>query len=86
MRLRIESVNGSPANDYRIEHGRLEVRVLDAGGHALASPLGCWRVLSEDDIQIHHALETVVWKWWEHRGGSAVKGRQPAHHAGKLAA
>jgi hypothetical protein len=73
MRLRIESVDGSPINDYRIREGQVEVRVLDAAGHAWHSPLGLWRVLGEDDIQLHHALGTVVSKWLQQRlGGASV--------------
>ncbi len=73
MRLRIESVNGSPINDYRIRDGHVEVRVLDVAGQAWASPLGLWRVLGEDDIQLHHALGTVVSKWLQQRlGGASV--------------
>ena len=74
MRLRIESVDGSPINDYRIRDGRIEVRVLDPTGRAHPSPLGCWRLLGEDDIQLHHALGTVVSKWLQQRlGGASVE-------------
>ena len=63
MRLRIESVNGSPANDYRIMDGKVEVRLLDSTGREFPAPTSRWRRLDDNDIQMHHALKTVVSKW-----------------------
>jgi hypothetical protein len=75
MRLRIESVNGSPMNDYRIQEGSVHVRVLEPNGRPYASPLGCWRVLDEEDIQLHHALGTVVSEWLRKRSFNGVSHR-----------
>ncbi len=63
QRLRIESVNGSPINDYRIESGHVEVRTLDPSGRYYPSPNSHWRPLDASDIQLHRALRTVVAKW-----------------------
>jgi hypothetical protein len=71
MRLRIESTRGLPVNDYRIIEGRVEFRVLDSSGQPYASRASCWRTLDENEIQIHHALDTVVSKWLRARRGDA---------------
>jgi hypothetical protein len=70
MRLRIESVKGSPVNDYRISNGCVEVRSLDPSGHPYLGWASRWRTLDDDDIQLHHALRTVVSKWLRVRLGS----------------
>jgi hypothetical protein len=69
MRLRIESNRGSPVNDYRIIEGHVEFRVLDSSGHPYASRASCWRTLDENEIHIHHALNTIVSKWLRARRG-----------------
>jgi hypothetical protein len=71
MRLRIESVNGSPINDYRIRDGHVELRLLDPSGHEYPGFDSRWRMLDANDIQLHHALGTVVSKWLDERIGSA---------------
>lgn len=70
MRLRIESINGSPVNDYRINGGCVQVRVLDPSGREYPGFESRWRMLDANDIQLHHALDTVVSKWLEERLGS----------------
>jgi len=70
MRLRIESANGSPINDYRISNVYVQVRALDPSGHPYASWVSRWRTLDDSDIELHHALRTVVSKWLEVRLGS----------------
>jgi hypothetical protein len=67
MRLRIESVNGSPVNDYRTSHGCVQVRMLDPSGHAFPGGLSNWRLLDYNDIELHHALGTVVSHWMRRR-------------------
>ena len=67
MRLRIESVNGSPVNDYRTSHGCVQVRVLDSSGRAFPGERSNWRLLDDNDIQLHHALGTVVSHWLRKR-------------------
>lgn len=63
MRLRIESVKGSPVNEYLIRDGRVAFRALDPSGHEYPGAAGRWRVLDHNDIELHHALGTVVSKW-----------------------
>ncbi len=63
MRLRIESVDGSLVNDYRICYGSVQVRSLDPSGRPLSGVLGDWRMLDENDIALHEALRTAVSKW-----------------------
>jgi hypothetical protein len=70
MRLRIESVNGAPINDYRISDGWVEVRSLDPSGHAYPDGTSNWRVLDRNDIQAHRMLRTVVWRWLRVRLGT----------------
>ncbi len=70
LHLRIEAVNASPVNDYRIRDGHVEVRLLHASGRPYAGMSGRWRVLDANDIQLHHNLRTVVSKWLRVRGGT----------------
>jgi hypothetical protein len=71
-RLRIESVRGSPINDYRIKGGEVEVRVLTTSGHPYPDWSGRWRILDDNDIQLHHALGTIVSKWLQVRLDTAA--------------
>ncbi len=68
--LRIDSTDGSPANDYRIRDGLVEFRVLDPTGRPYASRLSIWRKLNDNEIELHHALGTVVSEWLRLRMGS----------------
>ena len=63
MRLRIESVDGSAVNDYRIHDGGVQVRLVDPRGQPISGALGSWRRLDEPDIALHHALGTPVSDW-----------------------
>ncbi len=67
QRLRIESMNGSPISDYRIESGRVEVRTLDPVGRSYSCPDSDWRPLDANDIQLHRVLGTVVASWLQVR-------------------
>jgi hypothetical protein len=69
-RLRIESAGGSPINDYRICDDLVEVRSLDASGHRFPGRGSDWKILDDNDIQLHYALETVVSKWLRVRFGT----------------
>lgn len=69
MRLRIESVNGAPINDYRISDGWVAVRSLDPSGRPYSGAASNWRVLDSSDIQVHRMLRTVVWRWLQVRLG-----------------
>jgi hypothetical protein len=70
MRLRIESVNGAPINDYRIRDGGVEVRSLEPSGQPYPDATSDWRVLDSSDIQAHRMLRTVVWRWLRVRLGT----------------
>jgi hypothetical protein len=70
MRLRIESDNGAPINDYRISDCWIEVRSLDPSGHSYPGATSNWRVLDSSDIQAHRMLRTVVWRWLQVRLGT----------------
>ncbi len=74
MRLRIESVNGSPINEYRIINHSVEVRAMDPSGRPFPNATSRWRRLIDEDIQMHHALGTVVSKWLQVR----LHSRRPA--------
>jgi hypothetical protein len=70
MRLRIESVNGSPINDYRIKDGCVELRLLDPAGRAYPGFDSRWRMLDANDVELHRALGTVVSAWLDERLGT----------------
>ena len=65
--LRIESVSGSPINEYRIRKGKLEFRALTPSGDRYPGPASTWRTLDENDVQLHHVLGTVVSSWMKER-------------------
>jgi len=67
MQLRIESVSGSPINDYRIKDGQVQVRSLAPAGDPYPGENSAWKILDERDIKLHHALGTVVWEWLQVR-------------------
>ncbi len=71
MQLRIE-IDGSPINDYRIEHGLIEFRILDPSGRPYPGARSRWRVVDENDLQLHHALGTVVSTWLRARLGTPI--------------
>ncbi len=83
-RLRIESVNGSPVNDYRIHDEHVEMRLLDSSARPLPPPLSNWRTLDGGDIEFHFELETVVSKWLQARldVGESVVSVLEAYHTG----
>ncbi len=62
MRLRVDSSSGLPANEYRINHGRVEFRILGSAPERTES-LTAWKILDEKDVALHYALDTVVSKW-----------------------
>lgn len=70
MRLQIESPEGLPVNEYRLVNGHAEFRVLPPSGCLDRSCTRDWKMLDENDIELHHALRTVVWRWLEVRVGT----------------
>jgi hypothetical protein len=62
-KLRVDSGNGSPALEYRVEGGNVEYRVV-------ASNVGeLWRPLSSEQISSHVTEGTVVAHWLRRRIG-----------------
>ncbi len=58
-KLRIDSRDGSPVLEYRIEDDRVETRTLDTN----------WRQLPPEEISSHVAANTVVAEWLRRRMG-----------------
>ena len=61
--LRIAPRDGAPSNEYRIQQNTVEFRAVNANGKPHASPLGHWRALDGDEIQLHFVLRTPVAEW-----------------------
>ncbi len=66
MRLLLESGDGSPVKEYRIEDGNVEVRTLDPDGGSTGS---VWWRLTPEQLCIHVERNTVVAQWLERRLG-----------------
>ena len=77
MRLRIE-VHDSPIKDYRIQDGRVQVRVLDASGRPYPDSASEWITLDDKEIQRLHALGTVVSEWLRVRLGHGAPAQDEA--------
>jgi hypothetical protein len=69
MRLRLESGDGSPANEYRIKDGSVEVRMLDPAGVPVRRAGSAWRQLTPEQLSIHVEHNTAVAQWLECRFG-----------------
>jgi hypothetical protein len=83
MRLRLESGNGSPAKEYRIEDGNVEVRTLDPDGGSDRRTGSVWQRLTPEQLSIHVERNTVVAQWLECRLGwrrllQACVGQEPS--------
>lgn len=63
MQLRIESVDGSPINDYRVADGEVQVRSLTPSGQPYPGHASDWRSLNRNELGLHDALGTVVSRW-----------------------
>ena len=68
-RLLLESGDGSPAKEYRIEDGNVEVRTLDPEGGSVRGTGSVWRRLTPEQLSIHVEHNTLVAQWLEHRLG-----------------
>jgi hypothetical protein len=66
LRLRLESGDGFPVKEYRIEDGSVGVRVFDPKGPSDESD---WRQLTSDELKTHVEHNTVVAQWLERRLG-----------------
>lgn len=63
--LRLESRNGSPTKEYRIEGGNVEVRMLDCESYHVRM----WSQLTPEQLSIHVKRNTVIARWLERRLG-----------------
>jgi hypothetical protein len=61
--LLITSNDGSPDNQYRIRQQHVEFRTV--APRSRASSDRNWRVLDDDELQLHFALHTPVADWLE---------------------
>lgn len=69
MRLRLESGDGSPAREYRIQDGSVEVRMLEPEGVPLRRAESVWGRLTPEQLSIHVERNTVVAQWLKRRLG-----------------
>ena len=65
MKLRLESGNGSLAREYRIEGGKVEVRMFECD----SDHVRVWLRLTPEQLSIHVKRNTVVARWLERRLG-----------------
>jgi hypothetical protein len=70
-RLRIDSGNGSPAVDYRIESGFVESRILetDAARTSVSASEKQWHRLTPEQLTSRVTADKAVAKWLMHRMG-----------------
>jgi hypothetical protein len=61
--LMIASKDGAPGNEYRIQEGEVKFRAINPNGEPYNHPNGRWRVLDDDEIGLHFALQTPVANW-----------------------
>ncbi len=57
----VTSSDGAPDNHYRIRDHHVEFRSVAQGGPPSESR--AWRVLAEDELQLHFVLRTPVAQW-----------------------
>jgi hypothetical protein len=69
MRLRLESEDGSPAKEYRVEAGNVEVRTVDPEGGSDRRTESVWWRLTPEQLSIHVERNPVVAQWLELRLG-----------------
>jgi hypothetical protein len=61
--LRIEPRDTTIVNEYRLNEGKLEMRVRDRTGDLYPSHGTAWRILNQDELNSHIALNTIVAQW-----------------------
>jgi hypothetical protein len=69
MRFRLEFGDGSPANEYRVQDGNVEVRTLDPEGVSVRRVGMAWRRLTPSQLSSHVERNTPVAQWLERRLG-----------------
>jgi len=68
-RLRVDAGNGSPAQDYRIENGHVEMRVVDFDMECGWKSHARWQRLTREQLSSHIMGDTVVARWLQRRMG-----------------
>ena len=61
--LRIEPPHAKVTNEYRMNGEALELRVRDRTARYYPSQGTAWRALTEDELNAHIALNTIVARW-----------------------
>ncbi len=64
-RLRIDSGDGYPVVEYRIENGRVENRIVPMPGISRID----WQPLTPEQLSVHVKMDTVVARWLSRRMG-----------------
>jgi hypothetical protein len=67
QQLRLESAHGFPTKEYRLSHGKVEVRRLDSDNPY--TPESMWRRLTPQQLSDHVRRSDVVSKWLQQRIG-----------------
>ena len=83
VRFRLESTDGSPAKEYRVQDGNVEVRTLGREGGSDRPTENVWWRLTPEQLSIHVDRNTVVAQWLERRLGwrrllQACVGQEPS--------
>jgi hypothetical protein len=60
--LRVECGAGGPVNEYRVQDGCVELRILSPCRHDARQKCP-WRPLSADEILLHLSLDTALAQW-----------------------
>ena len=68
-RLRVDPGDGSPVQDYRIENGHVEMRLVDFNMKYAHQGEGRWRRLSREQLSWHVVGDTAVARWLQRRMG-----------------
>src|SRR5712691_9265095 len=68
-RLRLDPGDGSPMQDYRIENGHVEARVLDIKMKSEREGHCHWQRLTPPQLASHVMGNTVVAQWLQRRMG-----------------
>lgn len=68
-RLRVDRGDGSPVEDYRIEDGHVEVRILDFNSDCDVEGHHQWHRLTREQLTAHVMASTAVARWLHRRLG-----------------
>jgi len=68
-KLRIEPSDGSPGVEYRIEHGRVELRSLKVPNQEDATIEPQWQQLTPEELAFHVSNRSIVFHWLLRRLG-----------------